>query len=342
MLKNKRICFQLTLRRTIGIILTAASTINLLIIGAVFAVSPALTPESTASSSTLISVHSSLAATAEFTATLFPGDTPIQTASLLPTYTFTSTNTITQAPRLTPTYTIAPTSTLTLSPSPTPCTPHYSWPIYRVRRGDTLSYLAVATASTVKEIMLANCLPNDRIDAGQFLYVPRLPIETPTATPTEIPVTCIEFEDLKPGTAHKTGETFTASGIYITVGPFVWGNGIPTNSGFGYVTEGKSAGGSGMEMEVNNVTMILNLRSPVNNLSLLFGEYGGNLNIDVNGDFRNFENFAEINRLVIGGANVSVLNGFGNDTGYLQLSGKVNSFAIGGQELWIDNICTKS
>jgi hypothetical protein len=150
---------------------------------------------------------------------------------------------------------------------------------------------------------------------------------------------CAKFENLKPGTAYKVGETFITSNLNITVEPFVWGNGTPTSSGLAYITDAKAAGGFGTEIQVNNVNITLNLRIPPSGLSLLFGEYGGNLNINVNGDFRNFENFADINGLDIGEAKVSVLQGFGNDAGYLQISGAIKSFAAGGQELWIDNLC---
>lgn len=91
---------------------------------------------------------------------------------------------------------------------------------------------------------------------------------------------------------------------------------------------------------MNNVSLDFNFGSSLAGLTLPFGEYGGNLNININGDFRNFENFADINGLVIGGVKVSVVNGFGNDTGLLQLSGGIGSFSVGGQELWIDNVCS--
>jgi hypothetical protein len=56
--------------------------------------------------------------------------------------------------------------------------------VYRIKRGDTLFSLALGTGSTVRELVSANCLLNDRIFAGQLLYVPRLPVE-PTVTDTE-------------------------------------------------------------------------------------------------------------------------------------------------------------
>jgi len=92
---------------------------------------------------------------------------------------------------------------------------------------------------------------------------------------------------------------------------------------------------------VNNINLAFDFGNPVHSLSLMFGEYGGNLNIDINGDFRNFNNFADLNGQTVGGVQVSVVNGLGNDRGRLQLDGVITSFAVGGQELWIDDVCVE-
>lgn len=92
-------------------------------------------------------------------------------------------------PTLTPTVAVIATVVI----RPTVCGPPLGWTIYRVRPGDTLSSIARATGSTVQALMLANCLPSDKIRVGQILYVPRLPIPTvaipftPTPTPTPSP-----------------------------------------------------------------------------------------------------------------------------------------------------------
>ncbi|MEA1908554.1 MAG: right-handed parallel beta-helix repeat-containing protein, partial [Euryarchaeota archaeon] len=150
---------------------------------------------------------------------------------------------------------------------------------------------------------------------------------------------CVDFEDLPIGAMFYVKDVFTDSGAKITVQPFQWGNGQWTTGGFAEVGNAGDAGGSGNEMQVNNVNLGFDFGSPCGGLTLLFGEYGGNLNIEINGDFRNFRNVIDINGTVIGGVSVSVVNGLGNDRGRLELSGTINSFAIGGQELWIDHVC---
>jgi hypothetical protein len=150
---------------------------------------------------------------------------------------------------------------------------------------------------------------------------------------------CVDFEDLTASTTYNVGDTFVDSGVTIQVDPFVWSNGTVYSGGFAQVGSTGLAGGSGLELQVNNVNLTFDFGQSLKGLSLDFGEYGGNLNIEINGDFRNFNNFADINGLVIGDAQVVVLNGLGNDTGRLYLFGTIDSFAVGGQELWIDNIC---
>ena len=148
-----------------------------------------------------------------------------------------------------------------------------------------------------------------------------------------------DFEDLPLGAEYQVGDIITTMGVnQIMVRDFQWSNGTWTDKGSALVENGGQAGGAGNEMIVNNVNLDFLLNVPLTGLSLLFGEYGGNLNININGIFRNFENFTDINGQTIGGVHVSVVNGSGNDMGSLHLSGMISQFAIGGQELWIDDV----
>ena len=147
----------------------------------------------------------------------------------------------------------------------------------------------------------------------------------------------LDFEDLTLGDMFMVPDVFVTSGVSISVQPFTFsGGGMGSN--FAQVQNGLLAGGSGKELAVNNVLLDFTFGGPIPGLGLLFGEFGGNLNLEINGDFRNFQNFADINGLTIGGVNVAALNGLGNDQGVLTLGGTINSFALGGQELWIDNV----
>lgn len=70
-----------------------------------------------------------------------------------------------------------------------------------------------------------------------------------------------------------------------------------------------------------------------------FGEYGGDINIQLNGNNQTFANFADIDSLTVAGVTISVLNGNGNDAGNLTLDGTITQSGIGGQELFVDDIC---
>lgn len=85
-------------------------------------------------------------------------------------------------PPVTPTP--SPTATaFTPFPTSIPCGPPIGWVTYIVKPGDTLSSIARATGTTVEMLKFANCLVSDVIKAGQPLFVPRLPVPTPTRTP---------------------------------------------------------------------------------------------------------------------------------------------------------------
>jgi hypothetical protein len=150
---------------------------------------------------------------------------------------------------------------------------------------------------------------------------------------------CIDFEDLVVGTTYTYGDMFSSGGVPISVQMFTFANNQQTTGTGALVDNQLRAGGSGNDLNSNNVNLDFAFGGPVNGLNLRFGEFGGNLNLEINGDFRNFANFSDINGQTIGGVSVSVVNGLGNDQGTLSLSGTINGFVVGGQELWIDDVC---
>ncbi|GIK30034.1 MAG: LysM peptidoglycan-binding domain-containing protein [Anaerolineae bacterium] len=128
--------------------------------------------------------------TATITATATESPTPSPTGS--PTATITRTPSATR----TPTSTRTPTRTPTLDPNASPsataaagaCVPERptGWITYRVRLGDTLSSLAVATGTTIQRLIDVNCLTDpDVLVVGVELFLPRVPqgeSQPPSAT----------------------------------------------------------------------------------------------------------------------------------------------------------------
>jgi hypothetical protein len=151
---------------------------------------------------------------------------------------------------------------------------------------------------------------------------------------------CTQFEDLPLGQRYRIRDAFAASGTGLTVKVFQWTNGQWTSNGYVKVVNGNRAGGSGQELYVNNANVLLEFCDPPAGLSLLLS-HGGNLNIEINGEFVNFRRFAEIDGRIIGGVAVSLASGPAAGQGELKLEGKIYSFTLGGQELWIDDLCVR-
>jgi LysM repeat protein len=129
-------------------------------------------------------------------------DTPFVMEPLLLS---TSTNT----PQPTPSDTLGTSATDTVTRTPVPCAPETSWPVYTVRRGDTLYNIARLSGTTYPRLMAANCLTRTHIRTGQRLFVPRLPVFPDTATPTPVTPTTVTPTTVTPTTITPTTVTPT-------------------------------------------------------------------------------------------------------------------------------------
>lgn len=87
------------------------------------------------------------------------------------------------------TETLLPTVTATVGQPATPCGRPPGWILYTVQPGDNLYRLGLAFNVSVYQLIQANCLPTTVIYAGQALYVPNVPTQTPlySQTPTAVP-----------------------------------------------------------------------------------------------------------------------------------------------------------
>ena len=128
------------------------------------------------------------------------------------------------------------------------------------------------------------------------------------------------------------------SGVTLTFWPFQLTSGDWISTGFAEVGTGNLAGGFGNDMEIFNIVLAIDFGRPVEGLRFFFGEYGGNTNLTINGDFRNEEDFSLLHGQIVGGTMVEVLSLPGG-LGILRIMGTVSSFPIGGQELAIDDVC---
>lgn len=149
----------------------------------------------------------------------------------------------------------------------------------------------------------------------------------------------VDFEDLSLGATYNVGDSFTTSGVVITGQEFFL---LPSGSktdGFAKVEDVNKAGGAGNEIRTNNINLSFDFGIILTGLALQYGEFGGNINLEINGSLANVGNFADL-PANLGGTSVFTLDTGtpGQSSGAMFVTGIINSFKIGGQELWIDNV----
>jgi hypothetical protein len=150
----------------------------------------------------------------------------------------------------------------------------------------------------------------------------------------------IEFEDLPLSHTYNVGDSFTTSGIQVQVENFYPRVGGP-QSGTALVDNLLYAGGGGNELTLNNVNLrfLLNFDScPDCGLSLLFYHMQGDIDLGINADILKAADFSGL-PTIIGGAQVFVGGSYPYGIIYIT-GGNIQSFTIGGQQLYIDNITT--
>lgn len=153
------------------------------------------------------------------------------------------------------------------------------------------------------------------------------------AAPTPV---CLDLEDNTNGATTAVGNFLSCNGVAIQVEQFQWSNGTWTTTGTARINDQQYAGGTGLDLYPGNCNLNFQFDYPGAMITVKIGEYGGNNNIRVNGVFQNVLDMASLNGAVIGGVAVAVAAG--NPT-TMTLVGNITGFTIGGQELWLDDIC---
>lgn len=153
---------------------------------------------------------------------------------------------------------------------------------------------------------------------------------------------CLKFNDLSAGSQFPVGSTITTGGKTVQVEPFQWANGNWTQNGYARVDASRLAGGAQPELRTNNANLNFRLNYPLNRLSFRFADFGGNENLKINNDFRNVGNFLGLHNTTVGGVQVKVtaVQDVSSIRGEMVLEGPIQGFTVGGQEFWIDDVCT--
>lgn len=156
---------------------------------------------------------------------------------------------------------------------------------------------------------------------------------------------CINFDGLVLGTTYTA--PFVADGVNINVLPFFFTVSHPcaggTTFGFAQVDpSGLVPGGSPPhELEVNNVRLGFVMAdffggAPVKKLTMKYSELGGTVDIQINGDCYVLNNFTDLPPGIYAGVKY---NATPHKITLKRKGAAINNLQIGGQELWIDDVC---
>ena len=148
------------------------------------------------------------------------------------------------------------------------------------------------------------------------------------------------WEDHALGSTFAVGDITTADGIEVFFDCFTVPGHMPTCTGEATVMPESPGCNYDHRLWLNNINARMELAGsigPQPDLKLLFGEYGGVINIEINGHYAIFDNFIDAHLAVLGGVKIEVVSGgFGADCGEVILRGVTEKLVIGGQEFWID------
>ena len=127
------------------------------------------------------------------------------------------------------------------------------------------------------------------------------------------------WEDHALGSTFAVGDITTADGIAVFFDCFTVPGHMPTCTGEATVMPELTGCNYDHRLWLNNINARMELAGsigPQPDLKLLFGEYGGVINIEINGHFAIFDNFIDAHLAVLGGVKIEVVSGgFGSDCG---------------------------
>ncbi len=193
------------------------------------------------------------------------------------------------------------------------------------------TFVEVSLSPTGLGIMVINGTVNSFSIGGQELWIDDICEAT-------VQTGCIEFEDLPLAEEYEYGQFFVDSGVGMLVEEFFWLPSGSTTTGYARVDNAQDAGGTGQDLYPNNSNIFFAVDEPLAEITLLYKDFGGNVNLIVNDVLANVGNFTDLHMTTLGGATITLQPSTGS-AGTLIVSGLVESFAIGGQETWIDHVC---
>ncbi len=211
--------------------------------------------------------------------------------------------------------------------------------------GDFLKGFVVIESSTELDVVAVYTAGAGR-DQVAVLHMERVPARRAAAGSTHV---CVDFEPpIAVGTEYGTpaGQSsgtvvITTNGIAVSVADFEVGGNTVFN--VASVDAAPPGLGTGQALRVNNISLDVDLSGlpfAVREVHVDYLDLGGTENLAVNGSAVFVGDIAAAPP-TLGGVAVSVTAGPvpGGTRGTVVLTGNITSLRIGGQELWIDNIC---
>lgn len=159
--------------------------------------------------------------------------------------------------------------------------------------------------------------------------------------------TCYDFEGSAPGTSWSFGDVMTYPDTTVSLNGFQNAGGAWIQIGTATVVQSNYAGGtSNQELEVDRVNVRSFPHQPASaSVSFRYADRGGNVNLGVNGDFRNVADLVDLDGQLIGGCLVQVTESSiaGDLVGEVSITPDsvmaVAVFGFGGQNLFVDDVC---
>ena len=158
---------------------------------------------------------------------------------------------------------------------------------------------------------------------------------------------CITFDTLTLGTRYVYNDIISDPEGDLEVSEFQWSDSTPHHDGYAEVRDDMPIPDAKLSIFTNNMTLAVDAGS-LECVKVDYCDKGGNVNLVIDNVVLNAQDLSELDGKTQGGIRISVTSDQ-NNCGVVTLSGKFNpfnfqeqqmiSFAIGGQELFVDNIC---
>src|SRR6056297_22845 len=203
-------------------------------------------------------------------------------------------------------------------------------------------YLVILVGLIVLSFFFASCMSVEvQFDEGPLSSAERIANELAAFSN---PFVFIDYEALPLGAPFTFGNFCFEDGTKMSATQFKWRNGIDTFAGHFKADNHGMAGFAGQDLLINNARVHFDFPITPDKVVIFYGEYGGNVNLMVNGVLRNVEDFLPLDGTTTAGVDIYVTETAvpGGVQGIIFLDGTINALEIGGQEFLIDHVGFKN